>query len=101
MDQCARVKVKPERNASHDSTGGRIDDGPLRADHRRLFMLCCAARASDVLIPPLLLNDRRDAHQESRLCAGTDGNLRRIGIPTYLWADSIGKNSAVLEYTCS
>jgi hypothetical protein len=35
-----------------DSTRGRIDDGPLRADHRRLFMLCWAARASDVLIRP-------------------------------------------------
>ena len=34
------------------------DDGPLRADHRRLFMLCWAAWASNVLITPLLLNDR-------------------------------------------
>jgi hypothetical protein len=31
-------------------------DDPLRADHRWLFMLCWAARASDVLIPALLLN---------------------------------------------
>ena len=37
-------------NTSDDSTGGRIDDGPLRADHRRRFMLCWAALASDVLI---------------------------------------------------
>jgi len=33
-----------------DSTHGHIDDGPLHADHPRLFMLCWAARASDVLI---------------------------------------------------
>ena len=36
--------------ATTDSTRGRIDDSPLRADHRRLFMLCWAARASDGLI---------------------------------------------------
>jgi hypothetical protein len=46
-----------DKYATPDSTRGRIDDGPLHADHRRLFMLCWAARASDVLIPPLLLND--------------------------------------------
>jgi hypothetical protein len=38
--------------ATPDFTRGRIDDGPLRADHRRLFMLCWTARASDVLIRP-------------------------------------------------
>jgi hypothetical protein len=43
--------------ATPDSTRGRIDDGPLRADHRRLFMLYWAARASDVLITPLVLNE--------------------------------------------
>src|SRR5215472_9679466 len=47
-----------DRYATPDSTRGRIDDGSLRADHRRLFMLCCAAQASDVLITRLLLNDR-------------------------------------------
>ena len=40
-----------DKYATPDSTRGRVDDGPLRADHRRLFMLCWAARASDVLIP--------------------------------------------------
>jgi len=39
-----------DKYATPDSTRGRVDDGPLRADHRRLFMLCWAARASDVLI---------------------------------------------------
>jgi len=34
------------------STRGRINDGPLRTDHRWLFMLHWAARASNVLIPP-------------------------------------------------
>jgi len=38
--------------AIHDSTRGRIGDGPLRADYRRLFMLCRAAGASEVLITP-------------------------------------------------
>jgi hypothetical protein len=40
--------------ATTGSTRSRIDDSPLRADHRRLFMLCWAARASDGLIttPP-------------------------------------------------
>ena len=41
-----------DKYATPDSTRGRVDDGPLRADHRRLFMLCWAARASDVLITP-------------------------------------------------
>jgi hypothetical protein len=35
-----------DKYATPDSTRGRVDDGPLRADHRRLFMLCWAARAS-------------------------------------------------------
>jgi len=34
-----------DKYATPDSTRGRIDDGPLRADHRRLFMLYWAARA--------------------------------------------------------
>jgi len=34
------------------STRGRINDGPLRTDHRWLFMLHWAARASSVLITP-------------------------------------------------
>jgi hypothetical protein len=38
--------------AIHDFTRGRIDDGPLRADHRQLFMLYWAARVSNVLITP-------------------------------------------------
>jgi len=42
--------------ATPDSTRGRVDDGPLRADHCRLFMLYWAARASDALIP-LVLNE--------------------------------------------
>ena len=46
-----------DKYATPDSTRGRIDDGPLRADHRRLFMLYWAARASDVLITPLVLNE--------------------------------------------
>src|SRR4029453_8376758 len=45
-----------DKYATPDSTLGRIDDGPLRADHRRLFMLYWAARASDVLIDLLLFN---------------------------------------------
>ena len=52
-----------DKYATPDSTRGHVDDGPLRADHRRLFMLCWAARASDVLITLLPLNDRgRFAH---------------------------------------
>ena len=38
--------------ATPDSTRCHVDDGPLRADHRRLFILCWAAWASDVLITP-------------------------------------------------
>jgi hypothetical protein len=41
-----------DKYATPDSTRGRVDDGPLRADHRRLFMLCWAAWASNVLITP-------------------------------------------------
>ena len=41
-----------DRYATPDFTHGRIDDGPLRADYRCLFMLCWAARPSDILIPP-------------------------------------------------
>jgi len=52
---------KGDKYAIHDSARGPIDNNPLCADHRRLFMLCWAARASDA--PPLLLNDRaRFAH---------------------------------------
>src|SRR6266567_4108337 len=39
-----------DKYATPDSTRGRVYDCPLRDDHRRLFMLCWAARASDVLI---------------------------------------------------
>jgi len=39
-------------HAIPDSTHGHIGDGPLHADHRRLFVLCRPARASDVLITP-------------------------------------------------
>jgi hypothetical protein len=50
-----------DKYAIPDSARGRIDNDPLCADHRRLFMLCWAARASDA--PPALLNDRaRFAH---------------------------------------
>jgi hypothetical protein len=45
-------EVLGRKHAIPDSTRGRIGDGPLRADYRRLFMLCCAARASEVLINP-------------------------------------------------
>jgi hypothetical protein len=45
-------EVLGRKHAIPDSTRGRIGDGPLRADYRRLFMLCCAARASEVLITP-------------------------------------------------
>ena len=52
-----------DKYATPDSTRGRVDDGSLRVDHRRLFILCWAARASNLLITPLLLNDRaRFAH---------------------------------------
>ena len=47
------IKATKENNdAIPDSTRGPIDDGPLRADHRRLFMLYWAARISNVLITP-------------------------------------------------
>ena len=36
----------------------RFDDGPLRADHRLLFMLRWAARASDVIVIPADAYDR-------------------------------------------
>jgi uncharacterized protein (DUF58 family) len=52
--------IKPTKEISYatpDSTRGRVDDGPLRADHCRLFMLYWAARASDALITPLVLNE--------------------------------------------
>jgi hypothetical protein len=45
------IKTTGDKYATPDSTCGLIGDGPLRADDRRLFMLCWAARASDVLIP--------------------------------------------------
>ena len=45
---------KEIKYAIPDSTRGLIGDGPLRADHRRLCMLCWPARASDVLIHPLI-----------------------------------------------
>jgi hypothetical protein len=41
-----------DKYATPDSTRGRVDDGLLPADHRRLFMLCWAARTPDVLINP-------------------------------------------------
>jgi hypothetical protein len=44
-----------DKYATPDSTRGHVDVGLLRADHRRLFMLCWAARASDVLITVLHL----------------------------------------------
>jgi hypothetical protein len=65
-----------DKYATPDSTRGRVDDGPLRADHRRLFMLCWAARASDVLITPLLLNDR------GRF-ARVNGNKHSLKSPTW------------------
>ena len=45
-----------DKYATTDFTRGRVDVGPLCADHRRLCMLCWAARASDVLITLRLLN---------------------------------------------
>ena len=41
-----------DKYATPDFTRGRVDNGPLHADHRRLFVLCWAARASGVLITP-------------------------------------------------
>ena len=41
---------KGDKYATPDSTRGHIGDGALRADHRRMFMLCRTARASNVLI---------------------------------------------------
>ena len=41
---------KGDKYATPDSTRGHIGDGGLRADHRRMFMLCRTARASNVLI---------------------------------------------------
>jgi hypothetical protein len=38
-----------DKYATPDSTRGRVDVGLLRADHRLLFMLCWAARASTIL----------------------------------------------------
>ena len=35
-----------DKYATPNSTRGRIDDGPLRADHRRLFMLRWATAAA-------------------------------------------------------
>ena len=70
-DKCGGAGKRSSHYKSHqggkyatpDFTRGRVDDGSLRADHRRLFILCWAARASNVLITPLLLNDRaRFAH---------------------------------------
>lgn len=53
--------AKGDKYAIPDSARGRIYNDPLCADHRRLFMLCWAARASDAT--PLLLDDRtRIAH---------------------------------------
>jgi hypothetical protein len=39
-----------DKYATTDSTRGRVDVGSLCADQRRLFILCWAARTSDVLI---------------------------------------------------
>ena len=56
-----------DKYATPDSTRGRVDDGPLRADHRRLFMLCWAARASDVLITPAPEGSRGRGRGKQRL----------------------------------
>ena len=58
--QRRRSTKRPSRYQSYQgnnyalsgSTGGRINDGPLRTDHRWLFMLHWAARAANVLITP-------------------------------------------------
>ena len=55
--------------ATPDFTRGRIDDGPLRADHRRLFMLCWTARASDVLIRPRSLLNGYENSLKSPACS--------------------------------
>jgi hypothetical protein len=45
------IKGTSENNdAIPDSTRSRIDDGPLRADHRRLFVLYWAAQTWNVLV---------------------------------------------------
>jgi hypothetical protein len=64
-DKYCKARKRSSRYQSHqgdkyatpDSTRGLIDDGPLRADHLRLFMLHWAARASDVLVTSLVLNE--------------------------------------------
>ena len=53
----ASLRHEGNNYALPDFTRRRIGDGPLRADHRRLFMLYWAAWASDVLITPLVLNE--------------------------------------------
>ena len=59
-----------DKYATPDSTRGRVDDGLLRADHHRLFMLCWAARTSDVLITP--------APEESRACVPLPAQPTRL-----------------------
>src|SRR5205809_5657091 len=62
-----------DKYATPDSTRGRVDDGPLRADHRRLFMLFWAARASDVLITR--------APEDSGACPGQPPQPTRLPSP--------------------
>ena len=57
---------------------GRIGDRPVRADHRRLFMLCWTARAPDVLITPFLLNNtmKTSRHKLTAFRAGNRAGSR-------------------------
>jgi hypothetical protein len=55
--------------ATHDFIRGRIDDGPLRDGHRRLFMLYWTARASDVLIRPRSLLNGYENFLKSPACS--------------------------------
>ena len=76
-DKCGGAGKRSSRYKSHqggkyatpDFTRGRIDDGPLRADHRRLFMLCWTARASDVLIRPRSLLNGYENFLKSPACS--------------------------------
>jgi hypothetical protein len=56
-----------DKYATPDSTRGRVDDGPLRFDHRRLFMLCWAARASNVLTGPTSVTCRDEDARSNRV----------------------------------
>ena len=61
--------------ATHDFTRGRIDDGPLRADHRRLFMLCWTTRAPDMSDRPRSLLNGYKNFLKSPACSSVSITL--------------------------